>query len=120
EFDQAEEYGVLWRLSSECALSDFTEIRRDVSQFLASLDYLYLSVSLDLFSVAVAPGVSAPSLFGLDARTGLGMLRLILDEARRAEVPVLMADIAECNPLEDPDGRTARLAAGLIFELARS
>lgn len=119
EFERAEEYGVLWRLSDECRSLDFPEIRRDVSQFLASLDYLYLSISLDFFSVSAAPGVSAPSVFGVEARVGQGMLRLILDEARRAEVPVLLAGISECNPLEDPDGRTARLAAGLIFELAR-
>ncbi|WP_086480281.1 formimidoylglutamase [Oceanospirillum sanctuarii] len=119
EFDRAEEYGVLWRLSAECERDDFADIRQDVSEFLASLDYLYLSVSLDLFSFAAAPGVSAPSPFGLDARTGIGLLKLILEEARRAEVPLLLADIAECNPLEDADGRTARLAAGLIFELAR-
>ncbi len=119
EFDRAEEYGVLWRLSAECERSDFADIRKDVSEFLASLDYLYLSVSLDLFSVAAAPGVSAPSPFGLDARTGIALRRLILEEAGRAEVPLLLADIAECNPLEDVDGRTARLAAGLIFELAR-
>lgn len=119
EFDRAVEYGVLWRLSSHCEPDDFSAIRQDVAQFLSSLDYLYLSISLDLFSVSAAPGVSSPSPFGLDARSGLRLLRLVLEEAQRAEVPLLLADIAECNPLEDVDGRTARLAAGLISELAR-
>ncbi|MDX1397192.1 MAG: formimidoylglutamase [Oceanospirillum sp.] len=120
EFDRADEYGVLWRLQSECSEAHFPEIEQEIRRFMTSLDYLHLSVSLDLFSVSAAPGVSSPSVFGLDARTGAALLRMILHEAQRAEVPLLLTDIAECNPLEDPDGRTARLAAGLIFNIARS
>lgn len=119
EFDLAREEGVLWRLQGDSGLSQLEEIRTEMAGFIASLDYLYLSVSLDLFSASVAPGVSAPSVFGLDAVTGLTLLRTLLHEADRAEVPVLLVDIAECNPLEDPDGRTARLAAGLVYEIAR-
>ncbi|SEF42213.1 formimidoylglutamase [Oceanospirillum linum] len=119
EFDRAEAYGVHWRLQQKCGEAFFPEIEQEIRSFLSSLDYLYLSVSLDLFSIAAAPGVSAPSVFGLDARVGMGLLRLILHEAQRAEVPLLLVDIAECNPLEDPDGRTARLAAGLVYEIAK-
>lgn len=119
QFDFAREQGAKWRTSDLCTYACLPEIRQEVAAYLTSLDYLYLSISLDLFSATIAPGVSHVSVFGLDAVTGLAIMRIILQEAQRAEVPLVLTDIAECNPLEDPAGHTAKLAAGLIYELAK-
>ena len=118
-FEFAREQGVKWRLDRDCKATDLEAIRQDMKDYLAELDYLYLTICLDAFSVAVAPGVSAPSVLGLDAVTGCEIIRLILKEAAAAHVPVLLTDIAECNPLLDDDDRTARLAARLVAEISQ-
>ncbi len=118
-FDYAREQGVQWRLDRHCKSSDLESIRQDIKHFLSSLDYLYFTICLDVFSAAAAPGVSAPSVMGLDPVVGLESVLIILEEARSANVPIVLADIAECNPLLDEDLRTSRLAARLVYELAK-
>jgi formiminoglutamase len=85
-----------------------------LSDWIAPLDAVYLTICLDAFPAAVAPGVSAPSALGIDPRIALAIIRL-LRESRRLK----LADIAELCPAQDIDRRTARLAARLVWELAR-
>ncbi|WP_417594142.1 formimidoylglutamase [Oceanospirillum sp.] len=118
-FEFARERGVKWRLDRDCKATDLEAIQQDIKNYLTELDYLYLTICLDAFSVAVAPGVSAPSIMGLDAVTGCEIIRLILKEAATANVPVVLTDIAECNPLLDEDHRTAKLAARLVAEVSQ-
>lgn len=72
---------------------------------------LYVSIDLDAFDPAFAPGVSHPEPGGLDTRTVIAMIQKI-------QAPVVGADIVELNPSRDPTGITARLAAKLLKELA--
>jgi len=71
---------------------------------------LYVSIDLDAFDPAFAPGVSHPEPGGFDTRTVLGMIQQI-------RAPLVGADIVELNPSRDPAGATARLAAKLLKEL---
>lgn len=72
---------------------------------------LYLSIDLDAFDPAFAPGVSHPEPGGFDTRTVIAMIQQI-------QVPVVGADIVELNPSRDPNGATAMLAAKLLKEVA--
>lgn len=72
---------------------------------------LYVSIDLDGFDPAFAPGVSHHEPGGLSVRDVLAVLR-------RLTVPIVAADIVEYNPSRDVNGVTAALAAKLVRELA--
>ncbi|HEX8062196.1 MAG TPA: agmatinase family protein [Allosphingosinicella sp.] len=72
---------------------------------------LYISIDLDGFDPAVAPGVSHHEPGGLSVRDVLAVLD-------RVRAPVVGADIVEYNPTRDLNGVTAVLAAKLIKEVA--
>jgi formimidoylglutamase len=86
--------------------------REVLEAVMKNADALYLSVDMDAGDAAVAPGVSAPGAGGLSARE---MIDLVSEIAAH---PLLIgADIMELSPSNDPDGRTARLAARLLLEM---
>jgi arginase len=72
---------------------------------------LYVSIDLDAFDPAFAPGVSHHEPGGLSARDVLAVLD-------RIDRPIVGADIVELNPSRDAGGITATLAAKLVRELA--
>jgi arginase family enzyme len=72
---------------------------------------LYLSIDLDGFDPAFAPGVSHHEPGGLSVRDVLAVLR-------RVQGPIVGADIVEYNPGRDVNGVTAVLAAKLVKEVA--
>ena len=72
---------------------------------------LYISIDLDAFDPAFAPGVSHHEPGGLSTRELLRVLH-------RVGHPIVGADIVELNPSRDRDGVTATLAAKLVKELA--
>jgi agmatinase len=71
---------------------------------------LYISIDMDVFDPAFAPGVSHHEPGGMSARD---VLRVI----HGLSVPVVGADIVELNPTRDQNGVTAMLAAKLCKEL---
>jgi agmatinase len=72
---------------------------------------LYISIDLDGFDPAFAPGVSHHEPGGLSVRDVLAVLH-------RVGGPIVGADIVEYNPDRDLNGVTAVLAAKLVKELA--
>jgi agmatinase len=72
---------------------------------------LYISIDLDGFDPAFAPGVSHHEPGGLTTRDVLAVLA-------RVSGPVVGADIVEYNPSRDLNGVTAVLAAKLVREVA--
>lgn len=72
---------------------------------------LYVSIDMDVFDPAFAPGVSHHEPGGLAPRD---VIDLLLD----LDVPLLGADVVEYNPDRDINGVTAVLAAKLVKELA--
>ena len=73
-----------------------------------------LSIDLDVFAAAFAPGVSAPTAMGIAPDAAFRrILRGLLASGR-----VKGVEIAELNPSLDVDGRTARLGAGIAYEIA--
>jgi formiminoglutamase len=86
-------------------------IKQHIDRFIAPCDSLYLTLDLDVISMASAPGVSAPAPFGLSPQLTLELVLHILASGK-----VISLDIAELNPAYD-DSRTARLAAGFVYEM---
>lgn len=72
---------------------------------------LYISVDLDAFDPAFAPGVSHHEPGGLTPRA-------VIDLLLGFDVPLVGADVVEYNPDRDINGVTAVLAAKLVKELA--
>lgn len=75
-------------------------------------DVVYLSLSLDIFSPAHAPGVSTIQPLGLNPWHVIPLLR-----QTAASGKVICYDISEHVPRYDIDHRTAKLAATLIYEI---
>jgi agmatinase len=72
---------------------------------------LHITIDLDAFDPAFAPGVSHHEPGGLSVRNVLAVLD-------RVRAPVVGADIVEYNPARDLNGVTAVLAAKLVREVA--
>ena len=99
--EQAERFGV-----EIVEMRDFSSDRVPVPK-----GPLYISIDLDAFDPAFAPGVSHHEPGGLSVRDVLSVLR-------RVKGPLLGADIVEYNPTRDLNGVTAVLAAKMVKEVA--
>ncbi|QAY79411.1 agmatinase [Sphingosinicella sp. BN140058] len=99
--EQAQRFGV-----------EIVEMRRfDAARVPIPDGPLWVSIDLDGFDPAFAPGVSHHEPGGLSVREVLNVLHRIAQ-------PIAGADIVELNPARDINGITATLAAKLIKELA--
>ena len=91
-----------------------------IRSFVADCSAVYLTFCLDVLPAATAPGVSAPSAFGVPLQRAIALLRVVLSACARdgSAGKLLMADVAELNPAFDEAGRTARTAARIVYEIA--
>jgi guanidinopropionase len=71
---------------------------------------IYVSVDVDGFDPAYAPGTGTPEAGGLEAREGLALLRGLQG------LKIAGADVVEVAPQYDPTTNTAQLAAQCLFE----
>lgn len=111
-FQRAKEWNVIYALDDELSPHTMPSALEKLNNFLASVDWVYLSVDLDVFHAAIAPGVSAPAVRGID----LASFEVCFSEIIKSQ-KVKLLDIAECNPLYDRDGQTAKLAAYIVYQL---
>jgi guanidinopropionase len=70
----------------------------------------YLSIDVDGFDPAVAPGTGTPEIGGLSSREGMELLW------RLRGLDFIGADVVEVAPQYDPTTNTAQLGAQLLFE----
>lgn len=91
-----------------------------IQRFIEASSAVYLTFCLDVLPPAVAPGVSAPAGLGVALHRIVTLLGDALAACGhgRPGSKLVLADIAELNPRCDIDGRTARTAARLAYELA--
>lgn len=87
-------------------------VHESLGVWLASAKKIHLTLCLDVFAAAFAPGVSAPQSLGLAPQTVLPFFRQVLESGK-----VIGFDIAELNPLYDRDDQTASLAAYFVAEV---
>jgi len=111
-FDIAKENGVEYMLAQHCRTYQLPTIIQSLDRFLDRNDQVYLSIDLDGFSSAYAPGVSAPSPLGFSPAFMMAVLDYLMASGK-----VVSVDLAEMNPTHDIDGHTARLGASLVDHL---
>lgn len=111
-FQEADRLGVQYVLDRDIESLEAASIAKRIADFAAQVDHLYLSVDLDVFSGAYAPGVSASSARGLVP----GFIVDFIFDCIRKTGKLVSLDIAEYNPQLDIDQRTAKLAASIIFD----
>lgn len=114
-FNRAADWGVNYLSAGVVKSKSASENFMEIEPFLQQVDRVYLTICLDVFDQAFAPGVSAPAAGGLFPDHVLPIIREIVKTGK-----VVAADIAELNPLYDRDGQTARLAARLVYEILGS
>lgn len=113
-FDRARSLGVAWHADDHVDRWTADELAAALDPFLRESDAVYLSVDLDALQSAVMPAVSAPAIRGLS----LDCVTRVIDHVARSG-RLALADVVELNPTYDQDGRGARVAAGLVWRIAR-
>lgn len=111
-FERAQKMRVTYILREDLLNPRQQDVQHILDSFLKQVDAIYLSVCLDVFAQHLAPGVSAPSPYGLSLYEFFPLLQKILLSGK-----VLSFDVAELSPPLDRDNQTARLAARIIFEV---
>lgn len=102
-------------------IANLKTIETHIDTFIAKVDVVYITIDLDVFPAATAPGVSAPATHGVDYALVESLIRRIGEARDDSGSPKLkIADIAELNPRYDIDNHTARLAARLVWTISRS
>lgn len=115
-FKRADKLGVWYVEDSE--LSHFNHVYHlaQLQHFIDACDFIYLTIDLDVFPAATAPGVSAPAARGVSYDAIAPYIERIFEDKDK----LIIADIAEYNPNFDRDGQTARLAARLCWDIANA
>lgn len=109
-FDVADNYGCTY-IKEENLTGDHSTMQV-IDQFATKYDYLLLTICTDSITSSAAPGVSAPSPFGLDPKLVRTLTRYIVPKQN-----LLSFDISEVNPLVDESDKTTTLAAHLLAEV---
>ncbi|QUW23187.1 formimidoylglutamase [Sporosarcina sp. Marseille-Q4063] len=111
-FQKADELGCEYIYEDE--LTD-EKMNAAVDAFIANHDAIILTLCMDVLEADAAPGVSAPSPFGLHPKVVRSIIRKVTSNSK-----TLSFDIAEVNPTLDPDGRTVKLGAAFVNEAIMS
>ncbi|MBK9518242.1 MAG: formimidoylglutamase [Anaeromyxobacter sp.] len=112
--DTAAGLGATFRRDRDCTPGRLEEVRAALAAFLGPVERVHLTVDLDALPAHVAPGVSAPAARGLALEVAEALVDDVLASGKLA-----LFEVAELNPRLDLDGRTARVAARLVEQVAR-
>lgn len=111
-FDTAHQFGMKYILADELFFENLPSIYERVNELAESVDFLYMTICMDVFNASIAPGVSASAYNGIFADAAfMHLYRHILRNEK-----LIALDIAEVNPVLDIQDHTARLAASLANE----
>lgn len=110
-FDTADKTGMKYILAEDLIPEKTPKILSIIDKFCENIDGLYVTVCMDVFSSAFAPGVSAT------AYNGIIPDYIFLRIFKRAifQEKCIAFDVAEVNSKYDIDQRTAKLAASLVY-----
>lgn len=111
-FDTAHQFGMKYILADELFFENLPSVYERVNELAESVDFLYVTICMDVFNASIAPGVSASAYNGIFADAAfMHLYRHILRNEK-----LIALDIAEVNPSLDIQDHTARLAASLANE----
>jgi formiminoglutamase len=110
-FDTAKKFQTKVILADELHTGQTQKCVDFIDRIIDQNEMVYMSVCLDVFSASYAPGVSANQPLGLEPWDVIPFVRQLAGSGK-----VISFDIAELSPRYDVDGRTAKLAALLIYE----
>lgn len=113
-FDTAERLKAKYIVMEDFRLHNWEFIQEQILWFIDSVDKIYLSIDMDGFSSAFAPGVSAPSPMGFNPQIAFKVFELIVKSKK-----LISLDVVELNPQFDQDNATARLAARAVEYIVR-
>jgi len=88
------------------------DFKKTLQKFTKNKKVFALSFDIDSVDCTEAPGVSAINPAGFSGREAVDFVRLAAITGK-----LRLLEVMEVNPRFDPDGRTAKLAARLIWEL---
>jgi len=111
-FEMAKKFNVKLILADELHQGQLEKCVDFIDRIIDENDAIYISISLDVFAPAFAPGVSAIQPLGLNPWHIIPLLRQASTSGK-----VISYDIAEHAPHYDIDHRTAQLAATLLYEI---
>jgi len=107
-FDYAHDHQVQYKLAETIQADPYD--MSWIDRIVKTHQYLYVTVCLDVFAAALAPGVSAPQVLGIEATYVLEALKLLGRSGC-----VVSLDIVELAPQYDKNYQTAKLAAALFM-----
>lgn len=110
-FDRADKLNVSYQYEEDMHIGNMDKLALRLKQFIDQHDFIFLTLCTDVLNAAVAPGVSAPSPFGLDPSIVRSIIRTVT-----AHEKTLSFDISEVNPVLDENNRTVKLGAYLTNE----
>ena len=113
-FNTATAYGADYVFAPAMQVYNYEALRERLQQFTELVDVLYVSIDMDVFAAAYAPGVSAPAALGVHPEIVLLLLQQIISSGK-----LLTLDVVELNPKLDVDNRTARLGASLLYHVVQ-
>ncbi|MGA1847078.1 formimidoylglutamase [Deferribacter abyssi] len=113
-FDRNKKFGGKCVFAEEL-FNDLQSVINGIKKFIENTSAVYMTVCMDVFSSSIACGVSAPIPFGIFPNHFLACFKEIAKTGK-----LVAFDIAEVNPSFDTDGRTARLAAHIIFHVVEN
>ncbi|MDC0255221.1 formimidoylglutamase [Bacteriovoracales bacterium] len=111
-FETAKELGAPYILASTILSKGQVSYHESLKKILGQSEGIYLTLCLDAFSFSVAPGVSAPSPFGIMPFHVLDLLEILISSGK-----LLSFDVAEMAPRFDEGGKTASLGAEVVSRL---
>lgn len=107
-FEYAKKNAVSYLLAEDIKLNPYD--LSWIENILNTHKHVYVTICLDVFNVAISPGVSAPQPLGIDATYVIEALKIIKKSKRAVSL-----DIVELAPCYDAYNFTAKLAASLFF-----
>ncbi|MBG9588293.1 formimidoylglutamase [Cytobacillus firmus] len=110
-FETARKYNVSYILEEQLSSTDAFNVLEQLNNFAEKYDTLILTLCTDVINSSFAPGVSAPSPFGLEPKIVRELIRHIVSKNK-----TISFDVCEVNPDFDNDNKTIALAANFIVE----
>ncbi len=111
-FDRADELGVTYVYEENMHIGNMNKLTEALENFIDQHDFIFLTLCTDVLNAAFAPGVSAPSPFGIDPAVVRSIIRTVTSHDK-----TLSFDISEVNPVLDENNRTVKLGAYLVNEV---